>query len=315
MISIVIRAKNEHRFLGDVLRLILAQDDTEEREIVVIDSGSTDGTKELARTFPVRLCEIPADKFTFGYALNYGANQARGRIIVYLSAHCTPTTHSWLRGLVEPLRRDKQLKATYGRQEPRKGVNPFEEQGLRAAFPTNGSQPTFALFSNANCAIWRSVLEKHPFDEQITFAEDLVWRLQFDARDIQYVPMASVYHSHPLALKYWAHRFELDGIATVRMFREYGIINPYTRQSDDLTTTVRDFLEGCRQHIKFFLFHGYYRFLPAIPFFEATRTFFFSRGLRKGRSEGRYGLPEAGATNAAMARRRNGKAPHPLQPK
>lgn len=284
MVSIVIRAKNERRFLSEVLGAVLAQDNPEELEIVVIDSGSTDGTKELAQSFPVKFYEIPADKFTFGYALNYGARQALGDIVVYLSAHCTPTTHSWLRELVNPLRRNDQLVATYGRQEPRKGVNPFEEQGLCQAFPVNGSRPPLALFSNANCAIWRSALEGHPFDEQITFAEDLVWRLQFGTREIQYVPMASVYHSHPLDLKYWAHRFESDGLATVRMLREYGITNPYTRQKDDLRTTLHDFLWGCRHRTRFLLSEGYYRFLAVMPFFEATRAFCFSRGLRKGRA-------------------------------
>jgi rhamnosyltransferase len=70
MISIVIRAKNERRYIAEVLSATLAQDDPEEFEIIVIDSGSTDGTQKVVRQFPVRLEEIAPARFSFGYALN-----------------------------------------------------------------------------------------------------------------------------------------------------------------------------------------------------------------------------------------------------
>jgi glycosyltransferase involved in cell wall biosynthesis len=284
MISIVIRTKNESEYLAEVLRAIFAQDDNEGFEVLVIDSGSTDGTQEVVRTFPVQLREIPAEQFSFGYALNLGAQLAQGRIIVYLSAHCTPTTHRWLRNLVEPLRSDPGLVATYGRQEPRKGVNPFEEPGLRVAFPADGIKPPLALFSNANCAAWRTVLLINPFDETLTSSEDLVWRMQFQPDQILYVPEASVYHSHPINLKYWAQRFERDGVATMAMQRQYGIINPYICRNDSFTAAARDFFRSCCGRSLFFIRRGYFRFLPLVPFFEAVRVWSMARGLRRGRA-------------------------------
>src|SRR5579884_2024710 len=157
MISIVLRSKNEKEYIAEVLGGLLAQDDVEEFEILVIDSGSSDGTQDIIRRFPVRMKEIAADRFSFGYALNLGSELAQGRIVVYVSAHCTPTTHDWLRRLVDPLRWDRTLVATYGRQQPRRGVNPFEEWGLREAFPSDRNREPKAVFSNANCAIWRKV--------------------------------------------------------------------------------------------------------------------------------------------------------------
>ena len=59
MISIVIRAKNEEQYIAEALTAILAQDDREELEIIVIDSGSTDRTERAcaqisrsARAYP-----------------------------------------------------------------------------------------------------------------------------------------------------------------------------------------------------------------------------------------------------------------------
>jgi rhamnosyltransferase len=284
MISIVIRAKNEEEYIAEVLAALLAQDDPEEFEIIVIDSGSTDGTREVVRGFPVRLTEIQPEHFSFGSALNLGVELAHGRIIVNLSAHCTPTSHAWLRHLVAPLRSDPKLVATYGRQEPRKGVNPFEELGLQLAFPADKLQRPNALFSNANCAVWRTALLSKPFDERLTFSEDLVWRMQFKPDQILYVPEASVYHSHPINFKYWAQRFETDGMATIAMQRQYGIINPYVRRNDNFVAATRDFLGSCRERSLFFIFRGYFRFLPLVPFFEAVRVWSMARGLRRGKA-------------------------------
>lgn len=283
MISIVIRSKDEIQYIAEVLSAVLAQDDREEFEILVVDSGSRDGTQELVQRFPVRLIEIPSDRFSFGYALNLGAELAQGRIVVYLSAHCTPTTHEWLRRLVEPLRSDPKRVATYGRQEPRKGMNPFEEWGLREAFPPDRKQsPRAASFSNASCAVWRTVLLDVPFDETLASSEDFVWRLKFESNQIAYVPEASVLHSHPINLRYWAQRFERDGIATMAMQRQYGIVNPYVQRDASLTSSVRGFLAGCWHRFSFCISEGYFRSLPLVPLFEAVRVWSIARGLRRG---------------------------------
>jgi rhamnosyltransferase len=284
MISIVIRAKDEAQHIGEVLEAVLAQDDPEEFEIIVIDSGSADGTVDLVRKFPVRLEEIPPGRFTFGSALNLGMELAKGRIVVYLSAHCTPTTHDWLRHLAEPLRSDAKLAATYGRQEPRKGVNPFEEPLLDAGFPADRLQAPLALFSNANCAIWRNVLESKPFDEGLKSSEDLVWRMRFAPEEILYVPDASVYHSHPVNWRYWAQRYERDGEATVEMQRRYGIINPYIPRNSTFAKATSEFAAVCINRWVFFTFQGYFRFIPLVPFFEAIRVWSIAKGLRRGQA-------------------------------
>jgi rhamnosyltransferase len=284
MISIVIRTKNEREYVTEVLSAVYAQDDEEIFEVLIIDSGSIDGTQDAVRTFPVHLVEIPAERFSFGYALNLGAQLAHGRIVVYISAHCTPTTHRWLRNLVEPLRSDPALVASYGRQEPRNGVNPFEEPGLHLAFPADRSQQPLALFSNANCAARRTALLRNPFDETLTSSEDLVWRLTFQPDEIIYVPEASVYHSHPINFRYWAQRFERDGMATMVMQRRYGIINPYLGRNDTFALAARDFFRSCCGRSFFFLLKGHFRFIPLVPFFEAVRVWSMARGLRRGKA-------------------------------
>jgi glycosyltransferase involved in cell wall biosynthesis len=90
-LSILIPCRNEVRFLGRCLDSIVVSDYPSERmEVLVIDGGSTDGTRELIdsyrrRDWRVRLVENPQG--TTPCALNHGIEAARGAIIARVDAH------------------------------------------------------------------------------------------------------------------------------------------------------------------------------------------------------------------------------------
>lgn len=94
--SIIIRTKNEERWVGKVLERLTSQT-YQNFEIVIVDSGSTDGTLEIIKKFPVRLIEISPEDFTYPYALNVGCRAAKAeKYFVFLSAHSAPLSNSWL---------------------------------------------------------------------------------------------------------------------------------------------------------------------------------------------------------------------------
>jgi len=68
---------------------------------------------------------IAEKEFTYGYALNYGIERVRVSIICCLSAHCIPCNDSWLYHLTTPII-EGIAHATFGKQVPRQGINPFE---------------------------------------------------------------------------------------------------------------------------------------------------------------------------------------------
>src|SRR4030066_1052634 len=94
-ISVLIRTKNEEKYLGQTLSVIFSQT-RKDIEVLIVDSGSTDKTLEAAREFPVTIFEIKPKDFTWGYALNYGFQRASGKYIVCLSAHALPQSEYWL---------------------------------------------------------------------------------------------------------------------------------------------------------------------------------------------------------------------------
>ena len=52
------------------------------RHVVVVDSGSTDGTQDIVRSFPTTLIQIRPDEFTYGFALNLGVANVDAEIVV-----------------------------------------------------------------------------------------------------------------------------------------------------------------------------------------------------------------------------------------
>lgn len=281
--SIVIRSKNEARYIGEVLEGLFGQEFCGSFEVVILDSGSRDGTLEIARKFPVAVYSMSPEEFTFGRALNRGAQIAKGEYVIYLSAHCTPVHQQWLERLVEPLEADPGVAATFGRQEPRPEINPFEGMELGWTFPSDHTRDPTVIFSAANCAIRRDAVLRHPFDESVPGAEDYIWRrLLPTAYRVVYVPEASVYHSHPLSFRYWANRFRLHGELIPYLSRFYGMEYYGPPASAPLSGFLKWSWYLARQEYRYCLDNRYAPHLLLIPLLEGFRIFCFWQGLRAG---------------------------------
>ena len=173
-VSIIIRCYNEEEHIGRLLMGIYSQSEIE-FEVIVVDSGSTDRTLNIARQYPVRIINIDKEDFSFGHSLNLGCAAAKGEYLTFISAHCYPVRTSWLRKLLEPLQKPK-VALSYGKQRGN-GITKFSEhQVFTKWFPdvSNRIQRT-PFCNNANAAIKRSLWKKYPYNEEITGLEDLDW--------------------------------------------------------------------------------------------------------------------------------------------
>jgi rhamnosyltransferase len=284
-VSIVIRTRNEARFIGATLKRIFDQATTLNYEIIVVDSGSTDDTLAIARQYPVRLFEIAPIEFTYGYALNYGARLARSDCIVNLSAHCIPVDSCWLDQLITPLLSDHTVAATYGKQVPIRGHNPFEERATLDAFAIQRNGRIKAIFSNANCAIRRKVWETHPFDEKAPFAEDFIWATQVSSDEfrIEYVEGASVFHSHAFDIRFWSKRYYDNALLNQYLQSVYNFTYPWQQprlQMRNIPSITRDFITESVELGLFFVKNKYYRYIPIIPVEFLLRHYFSNKGRR-----------------------------------
>ena len=96
MISIIIRTKNEERWINHCLHNIYSQDVNEQTEVIIVDNLSTDSTVDRVKIFDEKIKVINIKKFLPGKAINRGIRNSSGDKIVILSAHCPVPWHLWL---------------------------------------------------------------------------------------------------------------------------------------------------------------------------------------------------------------------------
>src|SRR5258705_13737017 len=120
--SILIPAKDEALNIRSCLDSVFAQDSSGRFEVILVDSGSTDGTPEIVEGYPVRLYRIPAKEFHHARTRNLLAQLARGEYLVYLNADAFPTSQNWLNSLLANFS-DAYIDVTYGRHLPKGDCN------------------------------------------------------------------------------------------------------------------------------------------------------------------------------------------------
>jgi len=196
-VSLIIRCFNEERHIGTLLEEVCRQT-VRDPQVIVVDSGSTDGTLDIVSKFPVRLVRVSPADFTFGYSLNQGCRLATGAYLVIASAHVVPCGRDWLQRLIDPFA-DPRVALVYGRQVGDARTRFSEHQLLAKQYPrhSNLDQPT-PFCNNANAAVRRSLWLQHPYNEELSGLEDLAWGKWAVERGhrIAYNAEAMVVHIH-----------------------------------------------------------------------------------------------------------------------
>src|SRR6266508_3231855 len=83
-VSVIILTRNGMPLVECCLHSVLDQETSWPFEVIVIDSGSTDGTLELVKSLPVELIRIKPEEFNHGRTRNLGASQAKGEFVIFL---------------------------------------------------------------------------------------------------------------------------------------------------------------------------------------------------------------------------------------
>ena len=227
VLSVIIRTYNESIYLDETLSAVFSQnlDSNFDIEVVIVDSGSTDDTINIAETHNARITTINKKDFTFGRSLNIGCEFSKGEYLIFISGHCVPTNADWLKNLVQPII-DRECDYTYGRQIGRDTTKYSEHQVFSKYFPLKSSIPNKGFFcNNANSAISRSTWKKCKFDESLTGLEDmyLAKNIVESGNFIGYVATSIVYHIHNETWDQVKNRYEREAIALQRIMPEVHI--------------------------------------------------------------------------------------------
>lgn len=212
--SVVVRCYNEERHIGRLLTGLMRQT-VRPRDVILVDSGSTDRTLAIARKYPVKVVHIRREEFSFGRSLNRGCRETSGDVLVLASAHTYSVYDDWIEKLLAPFE-DPKVALVYGKQSGGETTRYSEHRIFRSWFPShpNGNQ-THAFCNNANAAVRRSVWEQIPYDESLTGLEDIAWAKQALALGyrIVYEPEAEIIHIHEERPSQIFNRYRREGIA------------------------------------------------------------------------------------------------------
>jgi len=248
MVSIIIRTYNEEKYLDELLCAISTQK-YKKYEIILVDSGSTDNTIEIANKHKCKIIRIDKEMFSFGYSLNMGIKKSKGDFCVFVSGHCIPTNDCWLGNLIKPFD-DNNVAITYGKQIGKYTTKISEHMIFKRWFPDNDIKIQKTPFcNNANSAIRKNIWENIiKYDENVSGLEDLVFAkflLKNTNYYLSYVSDSIVYHIHNETYPKIRHRYEREAITYSSIFE-----NEKFTFFDFVNLTIRNIISDIKELIK-----------------------------------------------------------------
>lgn len=198
LVSIILRSYNEAWALRGTLAALREQE-YKNWELIVIDSGSTDGSDEIIRSFaPRHFHQIKPSDYNPSRVMNWGMRLAQGDYGIFLNADATPQNEHWLRPLVEPLMHPK-VAAVFGRQIPRPDCQAVFACDYDRCFGPNRESVNWEhFFSMVSSGIRKDIWSQRGFLEKLQYAEDDEYTRWCKAENysIVYCPKSVVMHSH-----------------------------------------------------------------------------------------------------------------------
>ena len=214
-VSIIIRAFNEEEHLEKLLLGIQSQKVSFKYETILVDSGSTDATVDIALKFGVKVFHIPPESFSFGYSLNKGIENTNGEFCAIISAHCYPRNAEWLEILIKPFE-DPSVALVYGRQIGNQ-ITKYSEKQIFAQwfYKHDGGKQQTLFCNNANSAIRKNLWNKYKYNEMLTGLEDIDWAKYAISKGyyLYYATNAVVIHVHNESFVQVYRRYKREAIA------------------------------------------------------------------------------------------------------
>ena len=231
-VSIVIPMYNAEAWLRESLPHFLEQSYEGDWEVLVIDSGSTDGTLPLLEPHErIRVHAIPNTDFGHGKTRNLATSLSNSELLLFTVQDACPRDPHWLSGMVNDLLAFNLNAVCGGQAVPHdRDKNPV--QWYRPVNETNKveivrgdefiqwspeQQMRACGWDNVNALYTREALLKTPF-EDVRFGEDMTWAKAHlsSGGSIGYAKAHKVWHYHHqyrgftrkrvLNQLYWRHK-------------------------------------------------------------------------------------------------------------
>jgi glycosyltransferase involved in cell wall biosynthesis len=175
-ISVIIRNRNEERYIGYAIQSVL--DTFDKPEIIVVDNNSTDNSMGIVNTYDFEnIKTYNMDSYTPGKSINYGVTKCSNDYVLVLSAHSQIMNCEFgkIKGLLEEhcVVGGKQIPIWNGKKISRRYVwSHFVEKDVINQFSESENR---YFLHNAFAFYRKQILIDNPFDETLSGKEDRYW--------------------------------------------------------------------------------------------------------------------------------------------
>ena len=203
-ISVVIPVYNGETTIARCLDSLLSQVGRQVKaEIIVVDDGSTDRTREVVASYSeVRLISLSTNQGP-ARARNRGAAESHGTIVLFTDADCIPKA-DWLSEMIEPFRKDTEVIGVKGvyLTKQREFTARFVQLEYEDKYDKMAKDQEIDFIDTYAAAYKKAVfLEMGGFDGRFPVAcaedVDLSFRMADEGHKMVFTPRAIVYHTHP----------------------------------------------------------------------------------------------------------------------
>jgi glycosyltransferase involved in cell wall biosynthesis len=187
-ISVIIRTKNEERWIGHCIQSVI--EFLPKSEIIIVDNKSEDETISIVKSFKEdpNLKDNKSNKYTKikiltikdyspGKSINLGIKNASNSTILIISAHCVLKKIN----LAKHIKDFKKYKCIFGNQIPVWKGKKITKRYIWSHFKNKQIENMYSeqeqryFMHNALSMFERSFVLKNKFDENLTSKEDRYW--------------------------------------------------------------------------------------------------------------------------------------------
>ena len=178
--SVLIRNKNEERYIGYAIQSLIDYIGVE-FELIIIDNESTDDSLKIVKTFDflnIKQINISKNDYTPGSSLNRGVRNSTNPYILILSAHCEIKSFD---GKSIQQKLDDDIVGVWGKQIPIWDGKKISRRYMWSNFRDQSKINYYCdledryFFHNAFSIFKTEYLMENPFDERLSGKEDRYW--------------------------------------------------------------------------------------------------------------------------------------------
>lgn len=240
-VSVVIPTFNAGAEFASLLTKLKQQQGVDRVELVIVDSGSTDGTVETAKAMGARLVQISQAEFSHSHARNLGADKATGEHLVFMVQDAYPIGRLWLYAMLRWLQdhRAEGVVAASCSEYCRSDSDVMYDSMVQTHYRFLGcleadrigefkGQDHMALrsmgqLSDVACMLPRALFLQYRYRGDYAEDLDLGIRLIKDGHRVAMLASVKVIHSHNRPAYYYLKRSFVDVIFLVGLFDDFHV--------------------------------------------------------------------------------------------